>query len=75
MSNLPYSQCLTNELLSRQSKSQFELVGRAIKIAEYLVKSGKAASDWPDNVAAEVLRCIAEEGCDSLEHRVMHEED
>jgi hypothetical protein len=73
MSDLPYGQCLTNEQLSKQSKSQFELVGRAIKIADYLVRSGKAASDWPDNVAAEVLRCIAEEGIDSLEHRVMQE--
>jgi hypothetical protein len=74
MSNLPYSKCLTNELLSRQSKSQFELVGRAIKIAEYLVKSGKATTEWPDNVANEVLRRIAEEGIDQLEHEVMQEE-
>ena len=74
MSNLPYEKCLTNEQLTRQSKSQFELVGRAIKIAEYLVKSGKAALDWPDNVAAEVLRRMAEEGVDQLEHEVMHEE-
>ena len=74
MFNLPYSQCLTNERLSRQSKSQFELVGRAIKIAEYLVKSGKAALDWPDNVAFEVLRRMAEEGADQLEHEVMQEE-
>jgi|AMWB02.1.fsa_nt_gi hypothetical protein len=74
MLNLPYSQCLTNELLSRQSKSQFELVGRAIKVADYLIKSGKAATDWPDNVAFEVLCRMADEGVDQLEHEVMQEE-
>ena len=74
MLNLPYSQCLTNEQLSRQSKSQFILVGRAIKIAEYLVKSGKAATDWPDNVAYAVLCRMADEGGDQLEHEVLQEE-
>ena len=71
--NLRYEQCLTNELLGKQCKSQFVLVGRAIKMAEYLVKSGKAAADWPDNVAFEVLRRMSEEGVDQLEHEVYTE--
>lgn len=71
---LNFNQCLTNELLSRQSRSQFDLVSHAIKIADYLVSSGKAAMDWPDNVAYEVLRRMAEEGAEKLEHEVFHEE-
>ncbi len=74
LKNLRYEQCLTNELLGKQARSQFELVGRAIKIAEYLVKSGKATEEWPDNVAFEVLRRIAEDGVVQLEHEVFKEE-
>ena len=74
LKNLRYEQCLTNEILNKQSKSQFALVGEAIKIADYLVKSGKAAVDWPDNVAFEVLRRMAEEGGDQLEHEVFAED-
>ena len=72
--NLRYDQCLTNEILSKQTRSQFDLVGKAIKIAQYLVKSGKAATDWPDNVPYEVLRRMAEEGAERLEHEVFSEE-
>lgn len=72
--NLSYNQCLTNEALGKQMNSQFELVGKAIKIADYLVKSGKATSEWPDNVAYEVLCRMADEGADHLEQEVLHEE-
>lgn len=67
-------EALTNEELMRSSNSQFDLVGRAIKIAEYLVKSGKATRDWPDNVASEVLNKIAHEGLEQVEHEVISEE-
>ncbi len=66
-----YSDCLTNELLGKQCSNQFELVSHAIKLADYLVKSGKAAEDWPDNVAFEVLSRMAEEGIENIEHEVI----
>lgn len=67
-----FTECLTNELLGRQSRNQFDLVRDAIKIAKYLITSGKAAVEWPDNVAFEVLRRMAEEGTDKLEHEVFN---
>ena len=72
---LKYNECLTNELLGRQCRNQFDLVSHAIKIADYLVKSGKAAVDWPDNVANEVLRRMAEEGPEKLDQEVFKEEE
>lgn len=66
-----FEDLLTNERLTKQCRNQFELVGRAVKMAEYLVKSGKAASDWPDNIAYEVLRRISEEGVDIAEHEIL----
>jgi hypothetical protein len=74
LKQLRYDQCLTNEMLGKQGQSQFALVGRAIAIAEYLVKSGKAATDWPDNISNEVLRRMSEEGVDQLEHEVFTED-
>ena len=71
--NLKYSDCLTNELLGRQLKNQFELVRDAIKVADYLVKSGKAVSEWPDNVANEVLCRMADEGIEKLDQEVFKE--
>lgn len=68
--NVNYAECLTNELLGKQSRNQFELVSHAVKIAEYLVKSGKATTEWPDNIAFEVLRRMAEEGTEKFEHEV-----
>jgi hypothetical protein len=73
--NLKYSECLTNELLGKQSRNQFDLVSHAIKIADYLVKSGKAAIDWPDNIANEVLRRMAEEGTEKLDQEVFKGEE
>jgi hypothetical protein len=70
---LRYSEYLTNELLGKQSRNQFDLVNHAIKISEYLVKSGKAAADWPDNIAFEVLRRMAEEGTEKLDAEVFKE--
>lgn len=71
---LQYDQSLTNEHLASQFKSQFELVGKAINIANYLVKSGKAMQSWPDNVAFEVLRRMSDEGSENLEQEVFTEE-
>ena len=73
--NLKYNECLTNELLGKQAKNQFDLVSHAIKMAEYLVKSGKAAVDWPDNIAFEVLCRMADEGTEKLEHEVFKGEE
>jgi len=71
--NLKYGDCLTNELLGKQSKNQFELVSIAIKVADYLVRSGKAVSEWPDNVANEVLRRMADDRVEKLDEEVFKE--
>lgn len=68
-----FEESLTNESLTKQCENQFALVGRAIRMAEYLVKSGKAATDWPDNVAYEVLQRIADEGVDNAEREIFQE--
>ncbi len=73
MSKSRFDESLTNECLTKQCGNQFALVGRAIKIAEYLVKSGKAATDWPDNIAYEVLHRIADEGVDNAEREILQE--
>jgi hypothetical protein len=67
-----YEDALTNEQLNGLADSQFDLVNRAIRIAEYLIKSGKEAR-WPGNIAFEVLKKIAEEGPDQLEREVFSE--
>jgi hypothetical protein len=68
-----YEDSLTNERLTKQCRNQFDLVGRAIKVAEYLVKSGKATTDWPDNVSYEVLRRMSDEGVDVAESEILQE--
>ena len=68
-----YEDSLTNERLTKQCRNQFDLVGRAIKVAEYLVKSGKATKEWPDNVAYEVLRRMSDEGVDVAETEILQE--
>ena len=73
--NVKFGENLTNELLGKQFRSQFDLVSHAIKISEYLIKSGKAAIDWPDNVACEVLRRMTEEGYEKLEKEVFTEKE
>jgi hypothetical protein len=70
---LQYDQSLTNEHLNKQFASQFDLVGRAINIANYLVRSGKAVESWPDNVAFEVLKRMSDEGVDMLERELRTE--
>ena len=58
---------LTNEILGKQCASPFETVGRAIKIAKYLISAGKVPEAWGDNVAAAVLRLMSEQGFDAVE--------
>lgn len=70
MKKYRYEDALTNEHLSKQFSSQFALVERAIKMGEYLITSGKAFTNWPDNIAAEVLRKLDEEGVDAVEKEV-----
>lgn len=65
-----YDDALTNEHLTKQFRSQFDLVDHAIRMGEYLITSGKAFTDWPDNVAAAVLKRMAEEGVETLEKEV-----
>ena len=66
-----YDEALTNEHLIGKFRSQFELVNQAIKIADYLITSGKAfTNSWPDNIPAAVLKKIAEEGVEILEKEV-----
>ena len=59
---------LTNEKLGRQCADQFQIVGKSISIARYLVESGKG--EFSDNIAAEVLYKMAEEGPEALEKEV-----
>ena len=66
-----YDEALTNEHLTGQFHSQFDLINRAIKIGHYLITSGKAfTGSWTDNIASDVLRKIDEEGLQSLEKEV-----
>jgi hypothetical protein len=60
-------EALTNEALSKQAHSQFEIVGRAIAIADYLITSGKVPEEWDDNVAACVLALMTENGIEAVE--------
>jgi len=62
---------LTNERLGKFCPNQFEIVGRAVKIAEYLVQSGKAADEWPENIASEVLSRMLEDGPESVEKEIL----
>ena len=56
-----YKDCLTNEMLHKRFKSQFDLVRYAIKLATHKVQLDKD-SPFPEleNVATEVLDEIAE---------------
>jgi len=69
-----HAHTLTNERLGEFCPNQFEIVGRAINIAEYLVRSGKAVEEWPDNIAAEVLLCMLEEGPQKVEKEILESE-
>jgi len=69
-----HKQTLTNERLGEFCPNQFEIVGRAIKIAEYLVQSGKAVEEWPDNIATEILLCMSEEGPLVVEKETLEQE-
>jgi len=71
----PFNELLTNEYVTKQFNSQFVLVDRAINLANYLVRSGKAVEQWPDNVASEVLRKITEEGFEQVEQEVFSGEE
>jgi hypothetical protein len=70
MQKFHYEDALTNEHLAKQFTSQFDLVSRAIKMGEYLITSGKAFTNWPDNIAAEVLKKMSEEGSEAVEKEV-----
>jgi hypothetical protein len=66
-----YQDALTNEHLISQFHSQFDLCNQAIKVADYLITSGKAfTTSWPDNIPAEVLKKMAEEGSKAFEKEV-----
>lgn len=64
---LRQSDPLTNEVLGKMSPSPFDTVGRSIKVAKYLIAAGKVPEEWGDNVAAAVLRLMAEQGFDKVE--------
>lgn len=73
---MEHRECLTNELLQKRFKSQFDLVLYAIKIAENRVKSGH--DDLHDldteNLATEILDEIAE-GRDTFENIIQAADD
>lgn len=55
-----YKDCLTNEMLRHKSKSQFDLVLHAIRIAEEMIDAGRESGRYPDqNLAFEILADIA----------------
>ncbi|MDB6081355.1 MAG: hypothetical protein JWO53_627 [Chlamydiia bacterium] len=59
---LEYKDCLTNELLQKRFKSQFDLILYAIKIAENKIKSGNDniyAEFDTENLATAILEEIA----------------
>lgn len=72
-----HKDCLTNELLQKRFKSQFDLVLYAIKIAESRIKSGH---DDPyhnldtENLATEILDEIAD-GRDVFENIIQSADD
>lgn len=59
---------LTNECVKKKFKSQFELVGHAIKLAENMIKTGRGprVKSESQNVAIHVLDEI-KEGLDKFE--------
>ncbi len=70
-----YKDCLTNEILQKRFKSQFDLVRYAIKLAVRKVELNKDAT-YPDleNIATEVLEEIAE-GYDSCDEELCDVEE
>ncbi len=63
-----YKDCLTNEALFQQTKeSQFDVVNRAIKIAEHMVRSGKVLDSASDNVSYDVLSTMADKGLNTFQ--------
>ena len=70
-----YKDCLTNEILQKRFKSQFDLVRYAIKLAVRKVELNKDAT-YPDleNIATEVLDEIAE-GSDSYDEELCDAEE
>lgn len=69
MKNLEYKDCLTNELLHKRFKSQFDLVRYAIKLATQKIETHEDSlypDVEPENIPSEVLTEIAE-GYDHLE--------
>lgn len=62
---------LTNEALNKQGLNQFEIVGKAIKIADYLITSGKVKDEWSDNVANAVLHMMEEKGIQDTEETLL----
>jgi hypothetical protein len=60
-SGLMYRDCLTNEILHKSFRSQFDLVLHAIRVAGGVVHSGQYESELHmRNIAADVLSDIAE---------------
>ena len=67
--DMEYKDCLTNEMLHKRFKSQFDLVRYAIKLAIQKVNQGEDSlypDAEPENIPTEVLTDIAE-GYDHLE--------
>ena len=76
MKDLEYKDCLTNEMLHKRFKSQFDLVRYAIKLALQKVEAGNDSlypDAEPENIPTEVLTDIAE-GYDHLEPEEEEEE-
>ena len=70
-----HDELLTNEFLARKCSDQFEVVKRAIGIAEYLIRSGKSENGkWSDKIAYAVLQKMTDEGPDLLEQEVLDSE-
>ncbi len=63
-----YSDCLTNEELYKQYQgSQFDIVNKAIMIAEHQVRAGKDSMDIDvDNIAYETLGVLADHGLNAF---------
>ena len=66
-SELAYKDCLTNEMLHKSFRSQFDLVLHAIRIASGIVHADQDTGDlYMSNVASDVLSDIAD-GAKKLE--------
>jgi hypothetical protein len=59
-----YKNSLTNEMLYKGGISPFEVVKRAIAVAQHIVKAGK---DVETNVAYEVIQKMADDGIEAAE--------